>query len=132
MESIQFKLEGKIVPKARPRLAGRAYTQPEYKDWMSDAVCQLYGQLHDFQIEFDDWILPAIHEPVDINIVLSGKHNRKGDLDNVAGSILDALVKAEIIRDDNMSVVVKLNIEINHNTEVPETIIRVKTISGRY
>jgi Holliday junction resolvase RusA-like endonuclease len=52
-------------------------------------------------------------------ITLIGKHCRRGDLDNVAGSIMDALVQAGIIKNDNMTVIQKLNIELQYSKKDP-------------
>ena len=88
-----YQLTGKITPKARPRLGqGRAYLPQNYRDWKDDAIVQLITQS-----------LPA--QPMtraEVAILIGGKQT--GDLDNIAGAILDALVQAGVLLDDRISV----------------------------
>lgn len=88
-----FRLEGAIVPKARPRVVDRRAFMPQnYTDWKDRAIDSLRTQ----------YIGEAIAVPVSLDVVLIGKHSRKCDADNEIGSICDALVQAEILADDNM------------------------------
>jgi Holliday junction resolvase RusA-like endonuclease len=97
---LNYQLTGNITPKARPRLGrGGAYLPSKYRDWKDEAIAQLLAQS-----------LPP--QPLDkavISIGIGGK--QRGDLDNIAGAILDALVQAGILLDDRISVVSKLSIE---------------------
>ena len=52
-----------------------------------------------------------------IAISLQGKHYRGADLDNLAGSILDALQQAGILKNDNCGHVQSLNIRRAHNAK---------------
>jgi Holliday junction resolvase RusA-like endonuclease len=97
---IEFKLEGKIVPKARPRVGnGRGYLPSNYREWKNDAIVQLFSQHQ----------MSRLIEKCQIEIEIGGK--QRGDLDNIAGSVLDALVQAGVLVDDRLSVVSKLTIE---------------------
>jgi len=97
---LKYILTGKITPKARPRLgSGGAYLPSKYRAWKNDAIAQLFGQRQG---------LPPISK-CQIEIEIGGK--QRGDCDNIAGSILDALVQANILVDDRLSVVSKLTIE---------------------
>jgi Holliday junction resolvase RusA-like endonuclease len=97
---MNYQLKGKITPKARPKLGnGRAYLPANYRDWKELAILQLESQG-----------VPQI--PIDkavVSIAIGGK--QRGDLDNIAGAILDALVQSGILLDDRLSVVSKLSIE---------------------
>lgn len=53
----------------------------------------------------------AINRPSSVCIKLYRKDNIKRDLDNVATSVLDGLVRGEVIADDNYSIVKSLHIE---------------------
>lgn len=53
----------------------------------------------------------AINIPSSVNMKLYRKDNIKRDLDNVATSVLDGLVRGEVIADDNYSIVKSLHIE---------------------
>lgn len=87
---LEYRIEGRIVPKARPRNNGRQhYLPPRYRLWKQDAIAQLLPQRP---------IEP--HSRVLVKIILVGKH--RGDLDNLSGAILDALVQAGVIVDDSV------------------------------
>jgi Holliday junction resolvase RusA-like endonuclease len=96
---MKYQLTGKITPKARPRLGnGRAYLPAKYRDWKESAILELLTQS------------PPL-DPIarcEVAIVIGGKQT--GDLDNIAGAVLDALVQAGVILDDRLSVVHKLSI----------------------
>ena len=53
----------------------------------------------------------AINRPSSVYMKLYRKDNIKRDLDNVATSVLDGLVRGDVITDDNYSVVKSLHIE---------------------
>ena len=53
----------------------------------------------------------AINRPSSVHMKLYRKDNFKRDLDNVATSVLDGLVKGGVLDDDNYSVVKSLHIE---------------------
>jgi Holliday junction resolvase RusA-like endonuclease len=69
-----------------------------YRDWKTDAIAYLKTQ---YQPE-----TPLSR--VTIDVALFGSH--RGDLDNIVGSILDALVQADILQDDRLSVVTAIAI----------------------
>ena len=96
---MKYTLTGKVVPKARPRFGGgRAYLPQRYRDWKDKAIAELLSQTRPI-------------EPIskaEVSIDLFGSH--RGDLDNLAGSVLDSLVVAGILLDDRLSVVSKLSI----------------------
>jgi Holliday junction resolvase RusA-like endonuclease len=97
---MNYQLTGKITPKARPRLGkGRAFLPTNYREWKNQAIAQLLTQ-------------PRPPDPMikaEVSIAIGGK--QRGDLDNIAGAILDALVQSGILLDDRLSVVSKLSIE---------------------
>jgi Holliday junction resolvase RusA-like endonuclease len=98
---LKYHLHGRIIPKARPRLArnGKAYLPERYRIWKNKAIYQLKQQ-------FD---LPRPISKAEISIEVGGK--QLGDLDNIAGAVLDALVQAGVLLDDRLSIVSKLTIE---------------------
>jgi Holliday junction resolvase RusA-like endonuclease len=113
-----FTLTDTIIPKARPRglSTGRHYLPQNYRDWKNNAIWELRQQHHG----------GAIAEPVAIEIILIGKHSRRGDADNIAGAILDAMVQAGIIKDDNLTRIPSLKIQLIYSGEPPETHIKVE------
>lgn len=95
----QFALTGSVVPKARPRVTRKGTFLPQrYRDWKEKAIASLLSQRTKYE--------PL--EKVTISIELYGA--ARGDLDNIAGAILDALVQAGIIKDDRISLVKALSI----------------------
>lgn len=68
-------------------------------------------------------------ELCEIAITLMGLH--RGDLDNLAGAVLDALVSAKIIRDDSCKYVSKLSVEILATVTKEKTCrIEISSLSG--
>jgi Holliday junction resolvase RusA-like endonuclease len=95
---LQLTLTGRVIPKARPRHNGnQSYLPSGYRDWKESAIaelrCQYQGQ-------------PITKAAIAITIMGSAR----GDLDNLAGAILDALVQGDILKDDRLSCVPKLTI----------------------
>ena len=85
------------MPKKRPRFnsdQGRAYHDDRYTKWLAEAVGQLQEQWQQ---------QPPITRTQKVTIQLWG--HRRGDCDNLAGAVLDSLVKAEILADDSVSVI---------------------------
>lgn len=120
MKCNYFLLEGEIVPKARPRSGanGRHYLPDNYRYWKDNAVWELKKQHSG----------TAIYHPVCVDIVLLGKHSRRGDGDNIAGSVWDALVQAGILRDDNLNNIPAMSLQLFWGTEAPTTLIRLSTV----
>ena len=100
---LAYWLEGAIVPKARPRVSnGSAYLPTTYREWRNEAELQLIEQ----------GIPPEPIKRCSVHIELRGSHHRRSDADNIAGSILDAMVSVGIIKNDNLNAVPKLSIEL--------------------
>lgn len=99
--AINLWLDGRVSPKARPRVSkGQAYLPSAYRKCKHDAVLELLCQLGDR----DSF---PIAVPVAVEITLRGTSHR-GDLDNLAGAVLDALVEAAVLTDDRLNCVPKL------------------------
>ena len=96
----QFRLDGKVVPKARPRNGnGHSYLPANYRSWKDNAIFDLRLQ----------WK----NEPLAIaavSVVVYG--SPRGDLDNIVGSVLDALVQAGVLVDDRCSCVPELSVKV--------------------
>lgn len=113
---ISLTLLGAVVPKARPRFSGHAYLPKRYRQWKTEAITQIIAQLP------PGWIpLERSH----ISLELIGSH--RGDLDNLAGAILDALVKSETIKDDRVACVPRL---IVHHSPGKPTRAHVELIAA--
>lgn len=106
-------INGRVIPKARPRVANKhGYLPANYRAWKLQAIDQIQSQLP------HDWIPWTSCE---ILITFSGNH--RGDTDNLAGSILDALTQGKAILDDRIGVVRRLVIEALQDTDTGTTII---------
>lgn len=117
-DTYTFSLQGPIVPKARARVTTNGTYQPrKYQDWKQSAIAALREQ----------WQGGPIKQSVSINIELTGKHSRRGDSDNVAGSLMDSLVQAGILLDDNLKKIPFLAIGLYWSKAKPKTTITVKT-----
>jgi Holliday junction resolvase RusA-like endonuclease len=95
--------------KARPRVTHNGtYMPPEYQRWMSAAVLQLRKQ----------WDQRPTLDTVDCLTVYLWGREKRGDVDNLAGSVLDALVKAKVLANDGVRNVPALHVEW-HQSIVP-------------
>ena len=107
---IELKLTGDIVPKARPRVSfGRAYLPQNYRNWKDSAIAELMTQ-------YQGEPLKAVES---VAIELTGKHSRRGDADNIAGALLDAMVQGGLLVNDNLTVVPKLSITLSYDKKEP-------------
>jgi Holliday junction resolvase RusA-like endonuclease len=104
--NIKLYYEGKVIPKARPRVTYNGTFNPENYVINQDEL------VFDLKCQKLQMNLTTIINPIEITINFIGKHSRKGDIDNLSGSILDAMVKAEIIKNDNLMIVKKLTSEL--------------------
>ncbi len=115
---IDFFIEGKIVPKARPRVTVKGTFMPQsYRDWMEGTVWELIS------IWREKYQSIKLNFPLTLAIHLEGKHSRKGDLDNIGGAVMDALVKAQILSNDNVNTINHLTISFNYSNKPPTYVI---------
>ncbi|AFZ11695.1 endodeoxyribonuclease RusA [Crinalium epipsammum PCC 9333] len=107
--TLTFFVPGTVVPKARPRVTSKGtYLPPRYRQWRNHAEVEISRQL--WEQEYSQK-LPLTKAAVKVEV--RGSH--RGDLDNILGSCLDALVSAGVLIDDRISVVPRL--EVWHNSE---------------
>ena len=116
-DGIELILVGAIVPKARPRVtrSGHAYLPSSYAHWKRAAIAQLTGQ----------WRGGPIDQPVAIGIILTGRHSRRGDCDNISGAVLDALVQSQILIDDNLIHVPQLGVRLEYGNQPPIATVKL-------
>lgn len=115
---IDFFIEGKIVPKARPRVTSKGTFMPEsYQNWMKGTVWELIS------IWREKYQSIKLNFPLTLAIHLEGKHSRQGDLDNIGGAVMDALVKAQILPNDNVNCINHLTISFNYSNKPPTYVI---------
>ena len=115
LDTYTLTLSGPIVPKARARVTSNGTFHPRaYQQWKRGAIASLAAQYRGQALS-----------GVAVSILLRGKHSRRGDADNIAGAILDALVQAGVLQDDNLIHVKGLSValEWSKKTEPESTII---------
>ena len=96
MHSRELHIPLRPMSKERPRSfqgQSRPYMSRNYKLWMKDCVA----------IMEEWWPWPPLRKVEHIHIEHHGA--ARGDLDNKTGAVMDALVKAKVIIDDNVTVV---------------------------
>lgn len=115
---ILMMIGGAIPPKPRPRFAnGRAYLPAAYRKWKDLLVRQMRSQRGD---------APPLKGPLNIAIHLTGKHSRRGDLDNTAGAILDVAVQGGLIEGDNMRQICGLLVTLDHSPDVAMAYVEIR------
>jgi Holliday junction resolvase RusA-like endonuclease len=97
--SLSLELTGRVIPKQRPRFSkGHSYLPSGYRNWKDAAIAQLLTQ-------YTGTAFTRV--AVTINILGSAR----GDLDNLAGAVLDALTQSGILVDDRLSCVPELTVK---------------------
>ena len=101
-------IPGLVVPKARPRFnthTGRVYTDPKYKAYLEMAtdVVALYHRGDPIMQEVAV-VMKFTPEGVDVTYEAATAAatwtSRKGDLDNMVGSVMDAMQKGGALSND--------------------------------
>jgi Holliday junction resolvase RusA-like endonuclease len=110
---------GHIVPKARPRLdpkRGRGYTEPRYRDWLDTAIQQVAMQCtrsseHTGPLRVDTVIGKDGTTVILTESELQRPTGVQGDIDNISGSLLDALQQGGAIANDKLVVALSAQFE---------------------
>lgn len=103
-DAFHLFLSGEITPKARPRLLkNHAYLPEKYRNWKKDTIATLREQ----------WTRPSLKKTE--VVVITGARGQRGDLDNIIGAILDAMVQARVIKDDSVKNVPSFFVEYAPN-----------------
>lgn len=91
MKSYSFRVEGRPVPKARPRVArGHAYTPQRTKDY-EELVRIAYKIAHGTKIDGAVYMKIRVVYKAPKKSLLYHDRTKKPDLDNIAKSIMDGL-----------------------------------------
>ncbi len=103
-KTVKFWLPGKVIPKARPRFNGGKISLPRnYRGWKNTAYLEILSQLE------ENGISELLIGKGEVEMQFIGSH--RGDLDNLAGAVLDILCETKIIKDDRVSCISRLLVE---------------------
>ena len=92
---VELTLDLYPYPKQRARVTHKGtFHIHAYQDWLKEAIFQLRQQ----------WKSQPLQSISKLSVQFYGKSARS-DLDNLVGAVMDALVKAEVIRNDNLTVI---------------------------
>lgn len=101
-------IPGRVVPKARPRFdprSGRAYTEGRYADWLEMASQTVALTLRQPLIDSPVFVRTAFSPGgVEVAILEAPKpayRGVRGDIDNMTGSVFDALQKGFALVNDH-------------------------------
>ncbi len=104
VKTVKFWLPGRVVPKARPRFYGGNISLPRnYRGWKNTAYLEIISQLQ------ENGKSELLITKASVEMQFIGSH--RGDLDNLAGAILDILCETKIVVDDRVSCISRLVIE---------------------
>ena len=94
--NVPSQKNGKVISVNKKTGARFIRSNDRVKNWQESAIESLSKQFAGFVIT---------EYPVAVSIVFYFDNNRRHDLDNACSGIMDALVKAKIITDDNVNFV---------------------------
>ena len=111
MGSRELIIPGRVVPKARPRFdprTGHAYHATRYRDWL-DMATQTVALMHRGPPIEGPTLLRVAFSPAGADVAILGcspveYQGRRGDLDNMIGSVMDALQHGGAIENDSQIV----------------------------
>ena len=121
---MKFNLDGETPSKKNNRLFlknGRNISNLHFQEWHRKAVAELFRQM----LEEPLYHFP-IDEEVEITLLFYHGDKRRRDSDNGASSILDTLVDAHILKDDNWQIVKALNIINDYDKGNPRCHIEIE------
>lgn len=119
--SVEFRIRGRAHPQGRPRFArnGRTYTATADKEWHERVVSEWRARSGRRILDGPYEVSIAIAEPrPKSHLTVAGELNHtgrkatiptRGDLDNYAKGVLDALVRQEVIPDDRYMVELRVS-----------------------
>lgn len=112
---IKFWLNGRVIPKPRPRVTRRGtYMPSNYIEWRNQQIAYLY----------DQDLIQQLQTPVSISVIFVGF--LQGDADNVIGAIMDLLVEAKLIPDDSPKYVPKIVAEYQKSSKQKGAVVIIE------
>lgn len=102
---MKLTLSGITPSKKNSRIntrSGRSFPSKRFTDWEKTALNELKEQFSGLQVS---------GYPIPIKMIFFNSDRRRHDLDNQCSSILDTLVKAGVVEDDNQNFINKIILE---------------------
>lgn len=102
---MKLTISGTTPSKKNSRIntrSGRSFPSARFTEWEKPALIELKEQFKDHKVT--DY-------PISVTMVFFNTDNRRHDLDNQSSSILDTLVKAGVLEDDNQTKVDSLQLQ---------------------
>ena len=119
--SIKYRVWGVIVPKARPRGTKTGHTyMPEHYVQSKETLIRSF---QDIKQLYPQYVYPL--EQASAIFIFDGKYDRRGDGDNIAGTLNDALVQGGILRGDNLLKEPRQSALLNYSDKRPPSILVV-------
>lgn len=118
---INILLDGEVPSKKNSRIntrSGRSFPNRKYTQW------------HDTQLLLLDKTKKITDEQVEIQMDFTHGTLRRRDSDNAVSSVLDLLVDAGILPDDNWKVVKRLVINNFYKKNKPRCSIQIRTLNA--
>ena len=93
-------------PASRPRFCGRGqvYNEPKYSAWLREFAA----------LAKNSWEYDTLSHVSHVEILINGP-SRRGDIDNHAKAILDGLVRAGVLKGDNLIVLDSISARFSHS-----------------
>ena len=122
---IRFILKGETPAKKNSKIwtrSGKLIPSKRYQDWHMTAGAQIVAQMLQQKTE-------PIETPVSIKLNFQHGDLRRRDSDNGTSSVLDLLVDAGILSDDNWQIVSKLQITNTYEKGNPMCTIEIEKLN---
>lgn len=120
---ISVEILGETPAKKNSRITlpnGKTIPSKRYRDWRGSALPQVFRQIGGPR--------PAINEPCEVAMEFVHGDRRRRDCDNGASSVLDLLVDAGVLADDNWEIVRSLKVSNAYEKGNPRVAVRIDAL----
>lgn len=121
MTEYTIYLQGETPSKKNSRIntrSGRSFPSKRYMDWHNNAIAQIYQQLQ---------IFTPIDKDEQVKLIVTFYHGdlKRRDSDNQLSSILDTLVDAKVLPDDNWRIIPRKEIIDEYDKNNARCVIKI-------
>ena len=120
MQSLNLTLEGNVPPKKNSRIhtkSGLSFPSKAFTEWQDDAIKQVRIQTK-----------ARFYNPVSVEVVIYFGKLARADVDNRLTSILDMLVEAFVLKDDDWQSVPRVVATGEYRKGQPGAIVTITEI----